>query len=199
MGFFTNYQKATKIAVNIGRLFAIGMGLFGYFEQQYFLAIIALFIFVAGGQEGQAVAARSLLRNVRASQALRDNSVALSPYATVGQVASMMLSNPQRNFAVLDSVSGQFLGVATSSGISQAMQQGQWHKHIIEIMQQARNIPRITLNAPLDEVQDKLASASSQVVAVYDGLHFRGLLTANDIYRVFRFLSQNGPAAHRLA
>ena len=41
--------------------------------------------------------------------------------------------------------------------------------------------------------------ASSQVVAVYDGLHFRGLLTANDIYRVFRFLSQSGRMAHQVA
>ena len=81
---------------------------------QIFLMIIAFFIFFVGGQEGQAVAARSLLRSVQARQALSDNSVALSPHATVGQVASMMLNNRQRNFAVLDSVSGQFLGVATS-------------------------------------------------------------------------------------
>ena len=199
IGFFTNYQNATKIAVNVGRLFALGMGVFGYLEHQYFLTIIALFIFIAGSQEGQAVVARSILRKIRASQALSNNSVALSPYATIGQVASMMLNHPQRNFAILDSASGQFLGVATSRSISQAMQQGHWHKRITEVMQHAKNIPTIALNAPLDEVQDKLISASSQVVAVYDGLHFRGLLTANDIYRVFRFMSQSGPMAQRLA
>jgi len=199
VGFFMNYQNATKIAVNVGRLFAIGMGLFGIFNGQILLTIIALFIFIVGGQEGQAVAARSLLRKVRASQALSDNSIALSPYATVGQVASMMLNNRQHNFAVLDSVSGQFLGVATRRGISKAMQQGQWHRHITEIMQHAKNIPTIALNAPLDEVHEKLTSASSQVVAVYDGLHFRGLLTANDIYRVFRFLSQSGQMAPQMA
>lgn len=199
LGFFTSYQNATKMAVNVGRLFAIGLGLFSLFNGQIFLALIALFIFVAGGQEGQAVAARGLLRRVRADQALSNNRVALSPYATVGQAASMMLRNPQSNFAILDPDNGQFLGVATSQGVSQAMQQGQWHKHITEIMQHAKNIPTIALSATLDEVQDKLADASSQMVAVYDGLNFKGLITANDIYRVFQLLSQGGQSARRIA
>lgn len=52
-------------------------------------------------------------------------------------------------------------------------------------MHQAKHIPTIALSATLDEVQDKLTEASTQFVAVYDGLHFKGVLTANDIYRVF--------------
>lgn len=199
LGFFTNHYNSTKTAVTIGRVLAVGLGLVGIFTGQLFLALIAFFIFMAGGQEGQAVAVRSVLRNVRAGQALNSASVALSPHATVGQVASMMLHSPQPHFAVLDPDSGQLLGVATSSGVAEAMQNGQWHNCITEIMQHARHVPTIALNASLDEAQDKLAGASSQVLAVYDGLHFRGLITANDIYRVFRFLSQNGQAAQRLA
>lgn len=199
LGFFMNYRQATNIAVKVGRLLAIGLGIVAIFYSQIFLAVIAFFIYMAGGQENQAVAARSVLRNIPARQALQENSVALSAHATVGQVASMMLGNPQPNFAVLDPYNGEFLGVASGAGVAQAMQRGEWHKRITEIMQHARNIPRIALNAPLDEVQDLLASASGQVVAVYDGLHFRGLITASDIYRVFRFLSQGGYAARYLA
>lgn len=196
LGFFTNYQNATKIAINVGRLFALGLGLFGIFYGQIFMALIAFFIFIAGGQEGQAVAARSILRNAQVRQALKPHSIALSPYATVGQVASMMISNPQRNYAVLDPVNGQLLGVTTSDGVSEAMQRGQWHWRITEIMQQAKHIPTIALTASLAEVQDILTGASGQVVAVYDGLNFRGLITANDIYRVFRLSSQSGQAAY---
>jgi Zn-dependent protease len=198
IGFFTNHQQATSIAVNIGRLFAMGMGLVGIFTGQIFLTLIAFFIFIAGGQENQAVAARGILRNVQAGQALNQHQVALSPDATVGQVASMMLQSPQPHFVVQDPISGQFLGVATGHSVSQAMKGGHWHQPITEIMHQARNIPKIALNAPLDEVQESLAGASAQVVAVYDGLHFKGLLTANDVYRVFRFLSQSRRPAHRL-
>ncbi len=200
LGFFTDYYKATKIAVQIGRVLAVGLGLFGFFTGQFFLALIAIFIFLAGGQEGQAVAVRSKLRKVKAIHALRDNHVALSPYATVGQAASMMLSNPHPIFAVvMEPESGQFLGVATSAGVAQAMQQGFWHKRITEIMKQAQSIPKIGLDASLLEAQDKLSAASSQVVAVYDGLHFRGLITANDISRIFRFLTQGRYGSQRMA
>jgi Zn-dependent protease len=199
LGLFMDHRQATAIAVNVGRILAVGLGIFGIFSGQFFLAIVALFIFMAGGQEGRAVAARSLLRNVQARQALSQDSVALSAQATVGQVASMILTSPQPNFAVLDPVNGEFLGVATSNGVVQAMRRGEWHRRITEIMHHARTVPKIALNAPLAEVHDLLAGASHQVVAVYDGLHFRGLLTAQDISRVFYFLSRGGGTAYRYA
>jgi Zn-dependent protease len=199
LGLFMDYRQATDIAVNVGRVLAVGLGIFGIFYGQFFLAIIAFFIFMAGGQESKAVAARSLLRNIQAQQALSQGNVALSAHATVGQVASMMLTNPQPNFAVLDPYNGEFLGVATSRSVAQAMQRGEWHHYITEVMHHARNIPKIALNAPLAEVHDLLAGASHQVVAVYDGLHFRGLLTLQDISRVFYFLSRSGGSTYRYA
>jgi len=197
LGLFMEHKRATDIAVRVGRLMAIGLGIFAVASGQIFLGLIALFIFFAGSQEGQAVAARSLLRGVRAQQAISHQRLALSSDATVGQVASMLLSTPQANFAVLDSYNGEFLGVATSAGVAQAMQRGEWHRRITEIMQHARNIPRIALSAPLDEVHDLLAGASHQMVAVYDGLHFRGLITASDLQRVFYFLTRSGRTAQR--
>lgn len=192
MGFFTSYQNATNIAVQVGRAFAILLGFVGLFYGQFFLALIAVFIFFAGAQEGQAVALKSALSNIKTAEALTPTDLAISPHATVGQVAALMLSNPYPIFPVLDPDSGELLGAASSSGIAQAMQQGHWYKNITEIMQPARFIPTISLHAPLIDAQEKLAIASSQVVAVYDGLHFKGLITANDIYRVFTFLSQSG-------
>ena len=192
LGFFTDYANATRIAVNVGRALAVVLGIFGLIGGQFFLALIAFFIFVAGGQEGQAVAVRSLLQSVKAEQALSTNHTAISPYATVGQVASMMLSNPQPNYAVLDPQNGELLGVATNRTVAQAMQEGNWSIRITEIMSHARNIPRVSLHDPLLEAQDKLTTASAQVVAVYDGLNFKGLISATDIHRVFQFLSQGG-------
>jgi Zn-dependent protease len=193
LGFFTNFQRATEIAATVGRILAVGLGLIAIFTGQTMLALVAIFIFFVGGQEAQAVAARSVLRGVRVAQALTGNTVALSPEATVGQVASLMMTNRQPDFAVLDPLTGELLGVATSRSVTQAMNQGRWRSRIVEIMQQARQVPVIALNATLDEVQDKLAQTSSRVAAVYDGLHFRGLISLDDLYRVFQFISHSGP------
>lgn len=199
LGFFTNYQRATTIAATVGRILAVGLGLVAIFTGEFFLAIIAFFVFIVGGQEAQAVAARGVLRGLRVSQALTNNAVALSPSATIGQVASLMMTSRQPDFAVLDPDTGQLLGVATSHNVIEAMQQGRWRSRIGDIMQQARHVPVIALNATLDEVQEKLGQTSSRVAAVYDGLYFRGLISLDDVYRAFQFLSRSGMTRRRMS
>jgi Zn-dependent protease/CBS domain-containing protein len=197
LGLFLDYQRATGLAVAVGRVLAVGLGLFGLLGGQVFLAFIAFFIFVASGQEGEAVAARSLLRNVRVGQTLSRNTVALSPYATVGQAASMVMGSYRPDFAVVDPNSRQLLGVVNSRDVARAAEQGQWYRRMVEIMQPVQNVPTVTLNTTLTEVQDKLATASSRVAAVYDGPLFHGLISLDDVYRVFRFLSRSGPDMQR--
>jgi Zn-dependent protease/CBS domain-containing protein len=188
LGFFISYERSTRVAVVVGRFLAVGLGLFALFGQQFWLAIISLFIFFAGGQEGMAVAARSKLRQLQVSQVLGRNPIILSPQDTVGQAASLVNNNYQTNFAVLDPLSGQLVGFTSSGHIAQVMAQGEWYRRVAEIMQQGRNVPVVGFNAGLDEVQEKLAQTSQRVAAVYDGLSFRGLISLEDITRLFRFL-----------
>lgn len=192
LGFFTDYQSATRTAAAVGRFLAIGLGLLAVFTGQFWLAIISFFIFVVGGQEAKAVATRGVLRRAQAGQALASNTVALSPENTIGQVATLSLGIRRPDFAVLDPNTGQLLGIATGRNISRAVQQGKWYHRVSDIMQHARNVPVVAFNTPLDEVQEKLIQTSSRVAAVYDGMHFRGLITMDDVYRAFRFLSKTG-------
>ncbi len=198
LGFFTSYQQATQVAALVGRVLAIGLGLVAIFSGQIWLALIALFIFLVGGQEAQAVAARSVLRQARAGQLVAQNTVALPPQVTVGQVASMLFSTRQDDFVVMNPVNGELMGVLPSGALKQALQQGQWDRRVSEIMQPARHIPTVASTDPLDEVQDRLSQTSSRVAAVYDGLHFRGLISLDDIYRTFRLLSQQAGSGRRV-
>lgn len=200
LGLFMDYRQATRYAVQLGRVLAITLGIYGLVNGQFFLAIIAMFIFMAGGQEDQAVAIRSLLRRVRAGQIMSRHSVALTPEATVAQIAPMIMrSGQQANFAVLDPVNGQLLGVTSGQRVARALAQGERYRGITEIMDHAGHIPVVAFNAPLDEVQAKLDATSKRVAAVYDGLNFRGLISLEDIYRTFQFLSRTGTAPQPLA
>lgn len=192
LGLVTDYAQATRVAVTVGRVLAVGLGIVGVASGQLMLAFIALFIFMASGQEGQAVEARSLLRGLRAGQALSRHTLALSPYATVGQAASMAMGSAQPDFAVLDPYSRQFLGVVHRGDVARAMDRNQWYSRLAEMMQPARLVPAVTLNTPLSEVEEKLAQASSRVAAVYDGPFFRGLISREDVYRALHFLARGG-------
>lgn len=199
LGLFLDYQRATDVAVRVGRVLAVGLGLLGLVSGQLLLAFIALFIFTASGQEGQAVAMRGLLRRVRVGQALSRDNVTLSPYATVGQAASMAMGGHRPDLAVLDPYSRQLLGVVSSGDVARAMERGQWGQRLVEIMRPVQQVPAVTPNTTLAEVQDKLAAAASRVAAVYDGPSFRGLISLDDVHRVFQFLSRSGPAVGRKA
>jgi CBS domain-containing protein len=197
LGFFTSYHRATQIAVIVGRIFAFGLGYLAIINNQYMVAIIALFIFVVGGQEGMAVAARNKLRQVQVGQVLGRNPVSLPPYATVGQASAVVMSSYQANFPVLDPVSEELLGVTTSRSVARAMTHGQWHHRIFDIMEPVDNVPVVAIDSGLDEVQEKLMQNSSRVAAVYDGLNFQGLISLEDIQRAFQFLPRRGPSPQR--
>jgi Zn-dependent protease len=197
MGTFLSFERATTVAVTVGRVLAVGLGIFGLINGQFFLALIALFIFTASGQEGAAVMAKSRLQGVNAGQALTRNTISLSPNATVAQAASLVMRGDRPDFAVVDPYNRQLLGVVSSSDVAQAVERDQWASPMSDIMRPAGEVPKVTPNTPLLEVQDKMEAGSSRVAAVYDGPFFQGLISTEDVRRVFLFISRGGSAAGR--
>ena len=180
LGLFLDFERATSLAIIVGRVVAVGLGIFGVINGQFFLAFIALFIFTASGQEGAAVSAKSRLRNVRVGQALSRNTVSISPSATVGQAATTVMRGNQPDFAVVDPFGRQLLGIVSSDDVTQAVERNQWYTPMSDIMRPAGDIPRVTPNTSLSELQDKLEHGSSRVAAVYDGPFFQGLISLDD-------------------
>jgi Zn-dependent protease len=197
MGTFLSFERATSVAVTVGRVLAVGLGIFGLINGQFFLALIALFIFTASGQEGAAVTAKSRLQGVNAGQALTRDTISLSPNATVAQAASMVMRGDRPDFAVVDPYNRQLLGVVSSSDVARAVERDQWASPMSDIMRPAGEVPKVTPNTPLLEVQDKMEAGSSHVAAVYDGPFFQGLISTDDVRRVFLFISRGGSAAGR--
>ncbi len=199
LGLFLDFERATSLAVIVGRVVAVGLGIFGVINGQFFLAFIALFIFTASGQEGAAVSVKSRLRTVRVGQALNRSTVSISPSATVGQAATTVMRGNQPDFAVVDPFSRQLLGIVSSGDVTRAVERNQWHSPMSEIMRPAGDVPRVTPNTSLLELQDKLEHGSSRVAAVYDGPFFQGLISLEDVRRVFQFLARGGSMARRPA
>ncbi len=54
-----NYVRATRIAASIGQLVAVVGGLAGIYQREWMWSLIALFIFLAAGQEANQVEARA--------------------------------------------------------------------------------------------------------------------------------------------
>lgn len=191
LALFTNYQQATRLAVLTGQVIAFLLVMIDIIVLQSFsLSLVALFICVVGNQESKAVKVKGVLQRILVKNVLTPNRVAFTANATVEQIATKVMSHHQPNYAILDPNNQQLVGVASNKALAQAMAHGQWYKRVADIMYHSHHIPKIALTSSLAEAQDKLTDHSSKVVAVYDGLDFRGLLDLNDIYHAFQFLSK---------
>ncbi|MFQ5436217.1 MAG: site-2 protease family protein, partial [Anaerolineae bacterium] len=140
-------ETATRIAVWVGRSFAILLGGYALFKvnPNPFLAIIALFIFSAGGAEGRAIAIKRKLRRISVRQALsRVGSTVLQPHVTMMEVASLTLHSHQSNFPVM--LEDVLLGVLRRKDIRHALERGERWATVSEVMK--RDVPKINVDAP---------------------------------------------------
>ena len=71
------YMQATRIAVLIGRLVAVGMAVYGIFTGGITLMLVAFFVYVGGSAELEAVSSRAVLRSVRAGAAIAPGAISL--------------------------------------------------------------------------------------------------------------------------
>src|SRR4030042_1457640 len=96
------YMEATKKAARVGRYFAIGMGIFGIFTFNFFLILIAMFVYIGASEEEQAVTITESLHGVPVKQLMTEAVQVAHPDTTVQQLHELMLATGHMGFPVVD-------------------------------------------------------------------------------------------------
>ncbi|MEW6056646.1 MAG: site-2 protease family protein [Bdellovibrionota bacterium] len=104
-------ERATQIAVTLGKAFAVAFGVFGVLTFNLILILIALFVYAGGTQELQVMRMRNALRDARAEEFMVPLNRSIAAATTIDQVLSDLLHRKDLWVAVTHS-SGKFLGVA---------------------------------------------------------------------------------------
>ncbi len=170
--------QATRIAAGIGQIVAFGLGFLGLFGNPL-LIFIAIFIFIAAGQESYATEISEATRGVPVSQATVTAFETLRPGATVGQAAQSLLSTSQHEFPVSDGA-GRLRGVLTRDGMLKALAQSGPQTPVIEVMD--RDIPTVNRRAPLSEAIEKLQTGRHPAIVVVDDAgQVTGIITLENL------------------
>jgi stage IV sporulation protein FB len=119
--------RATQIAARVGRLLAIGMGIIGITgwhgaPPNYFLVLIAFFVFLGANAEEAAVQTRVGGRGLSVANMMVTDFRTLPVYATLGQAAELLLATEQREFPVVDNL-GRVEGMLTRDGLIRGLTQ----------------------------------------------------------------------------
>jgi Zn-dependent protease/predicted transcriptional regulator len=176
-----NDERATQIASVTGQIIAVGLGLFAIVNGQFFLALIAGFIFLGAGSERQRAVAQTVLAAVPASAAYNKHALTLQVGDRISKAVDYMLTSYQSDFAVLQG--SNIIGVLPRDLVLQTLALQAGDRYVTEIMQ--RDFLRVDANKSLDEVQQAMSEAGARLAAVFDGPQYLGLISADDIREAF--------------
>jgi stage IV sporulation protein FB len=181
-----SYPRATAIAVKIGQGLAFLLGLWGFLNGNFFLILIAFFIFMGAGQEGQMVQIRSVFDGVRVDQAFSRKVVSLSPDSSLRDAVNITLNSFQSDFPICDGDS--LVGLLTHARLIEALNNLPPETTVSNVM--VRDIPSVDPQAELYRVQQRMSEENYDALPVVEDGKFLGLITSRDISELFRLLSR---------
>ena len=94
--------RATRIAADVGKGFAVVFGLLGLVALNPILVIIAFFIYIGASQESTAIRYTFLLQDVTLGQIMSRDVLAVDPATPVPQVLERMYATKHLGFPVLE-------------------------------------------------------------------------------------------------
>jgi len=96
------YPRATRIASTVGQAIAILLGLTGLLLNQMMLLFIALFVFLAAGEERAVVVQRSQFAGIAVRAAMMTKFDVLAARDPIRRAIELLLAGAQEDFPVLD-------------------------------------------------------------------------------------------------
>jgi len=173
-------HRATKIAADVGKGFAIVFGLVGLFFFNPFLILIALFIYIGASMESTAVKYSFLLQNVTVGDMMSSPVTTVAPTLPVSQVITMMYSSKHLGFPVVER--DTLIGMVTLADVNRNSSIDREAMQVRDIM--THDPVTLPPTAPVIEAL-KIMSARNfgRIPVVQDG-RILGIVTRTDIIKV---------------
>lgn len=180
------YQKATKIAVNFGHVFAVIFAYFGIVQFNIILIIIAIFIYTAASGEGMQVDVKETLKKFRVRDILPPDFITLETGTSLAKVLEMVFHSHQEDFPVVGG--GRLVGFIARQDIMIGIHNFGMNKTVNDIMQ--KTFPRIKDTDSLLKAQAVMGEQGLRALPVMKGDEVIGVVTLEDIGRVYTMMSQ---------
>ncbi|NLX49226.1 MAG: CBS domain-containing protein [Methanospirillum sp.] len=172
--------RATKIAADVGRGFAVLFGIFGLLTLSPLLVIIAFFIYIGASQESTAIRYSALLQDVTVGQIMSREVPIVEPSTPIPAVLDRMFATKQLGFPVVDR--GTLVGMVTLEDIHRENPIDREALQVRDIM--TRGAISLPPSAPVVESLRLMAANNIGRVPVVDDGELLGMVTRNDIMTV---------------
>ena len=188
------YARATEIAAEVGKIFAIMLGLFGLFVAgNIFLAGLAFFIYIGAAGEARETSMRADLEGVQVRDVMTpaDRVTTVTPDVSVRELIGTMFRERHTGYPV--EVNGEVVGLVTLED-ARAVKEVERDAYTVRDVMSTELVsvaPELDVMDALNELQDN--SVGRLVVTDADG-EFRGLLTRSDVMTALSILRSSEDA-----
>lgn len=173
-------HRATQIAADIGKGFAILFGIIGLFAFSPFLILIALFIYIGANMESSAVKYSHLLQDVTVGSMMSNPVTTVSPTAPVSEVITMMYASKHLGFPVIER--DTLVGMITLADINKTSPIDREAMQVRDVM--TREVITLPPEAPvIDALRIMSAKDIGRIPVVANG-KILGIVTRTDILKV---------------
>jgi len=173
-------NQATKIAADVGKVFAVLFGILGIVLLNPILILIAFFIYIGASQESTAMKYNFLLKDVTVSDIMASNVRTVSAELPVREVIDLMYSTKHLGFPVEER--GRITGMVTLADVHKIPALDREAMQVRDIM--TRGIIALPPRAPVIDALRIMSTHNIGRIAVMEGEQLLGIVTRTDIMKV---------------
>ena len=173
-------HRATRIAADIGKGFAVVFGLVGIIFLSPMLLLIAFFIYIGASQETTSVKYSVLLQDIRVGSIMSSPVVTVAPTLPVMRVIEMMYATKHLGFPVVDH--DVLMGMITVADVHNLPSIDRDAKQVRDVMR--RGVIAVAPETPVVDVLRIMGAKDIGRVLVVDKDRLVGIVTRTDILKV---------------
>lgn len=183
-----NHARATTIAANIGKGFAVAMGAFGIFANPL-LVLIGVFVWMGADAEAKEVQMRSSLARVKVEDVCVREFRSLLSHLTLTDAVAQVLPTYQHTFPVWED--RHVVGMLTRGQLLSALATHGGSTPISEIM--LREFPAIEAGDTIGQLLRRVHEGNGSALAVMRPGELVGLVDEDNVAEYFAFQSALHP------
>ena len=173
-------SRATRIAADVGKAFAVLFGIVGFLLLNPILIIIAFFIYIGASQEATSLRYNILLQDVTVADAMSSQVVVVEPTMPLSRVIAMMYETKHLGFPVMDR--GSLVGIIALADIHKVSQIDREAMQVRDVM--TRSPATLPPSAPLLDALRIMSGRDIGRIPVVNGDALVGIVTRTDVLRV---------------
>ncbi len=173
-------HRATKIAADIGKGFAVIFGLIGIISLSPILLLIAFFIWIGASQETTSVKYNVLLQDIRVGSIMSSPVMTVAPTLPVTRVIEMMYATKHLGFPVVDR--DVLVGMVTVADVHNLPPIDRDAKQVRDVMN--RGVIAVAPETPVMDALRIMGSKDIGRLLVVDKDRLVGIVTRTDILKV---------------